>query len=125
TNSNTKETRNAVTGDRGGFVFPSLFSGTYEIKAELQGFKTYEAKNIVLSPNDTRGFDVQLEVGSITEVISVSSPVEIMQTETGAREGVIKAEQIENLSVVGRSSLELLRILPGVVSPDNTAFESV
>jgi hypothetical protein len=125
TNSSTKETRNAVTGDRGGFVFPSLFSGTYEIKAELQGFKTYEAKNIVLSPNDTRGFDVQLEVGSITEVVSVSSPVEIMQTETGAREGVIKADQIENLSVVGRSSLELLRILPGVVAPDNTAFESV
>jgi hypothetical protein len=125
TNSNTKETRSAVTGDRGGFFFPSLFSGTYELKAELQGFKTYEAKNIVLSPNDTRGLDMQLEVGAVTEVISVSSPVEIMQTETGAREGVIKAEQIENLSVVGRSALELLRILPGVVTPDNTAFESV
>jgi hypothetical protein len=125
TNSNTKESRTATTGDRGGFVFPSLFSGTYELRAELQGFKTYEAKNIVLSPNDTRGLDVQLEVGSVTEVVSVSSAVEIMQTETGAREGVIKAEQIENLSVVGRSSLELLRILPGVVAPDNTAFESV
>ena len=38
---------------------------------------------------------------------------------------MLTAAQIENLSVVGRSSLELLRILPGVVSPDNTAFESV
>ncbi len=125
TNSSTKESRTATSNDRGGFAFPSLFSGTYELKAELQGFKTYEAKNIILHPNDNRGIDVQLEVGAVTEVVSVSSPVEIMQTETGAREGVIRAEQIENLSVVGRSSLELLRILPGVVTPDNTAFEQV
>jgi hypothetical protein len=125
TNTNTKDTRSAATNDRGGFTFPSLFPGTYELKAELQGFKTYNATNIVLHSNDTRGVDVQLEVGAVTEVVSVSSPVEIMQTETGAREGVIRAEQIENLSVVGRSSLELLRILPGVVSPDNSAFESV
>ena len=66
-----------------------------------------------------------LEVGSLTDVVTVSTPLEIIQTETGAREGVLRAEQIENLSVVGRSSLELLRILPGVVAPDNTAFESV
>src|SRR4029453_19339084 len=53
------------------------------------------------------------------------SPGEIIQPETGAREGVIRAEQIENLSVVSRSSLELLRILPGVVAPDVEAIESV
>jgi hypothetical protein len=125
TNSGTKESRTAVTDDRGGYTFPSLFIGTYEIKVELEGFKAYAASNIVLSPNDTRGLDVMLEVGSLTDVITVTSPVEIIQTETGAREGVLRAEQIENLSIVGRSSLELLRILPGVVAPDNTAFESV
>jgi hypothetical protein len=125
TNSGTKALRTAVTDDRGGYTFASLFNGVYEIKVELEGFKGYEAKNITLSPNDTRGLDVMLEVGSLTDVITVSSPVEIVQTETGAREGVLRADQIENLSVLGRSSLELLRILPGVVAPDNTAFESV
>jgi hypothetical protein len=125
TNANTKDLRTAVTDDRGGYTFASLFNGNYEVKVELEGFKAYDAKNIVLSPNDTRGLDVMLEVGSLTDIITVSTPVEIVQTETGAREGVLRAEQIENLSVVGRSSLELLRILPGVVAPDNTAFESV
>ena len=99
---------------------PACSPAAYELKVELQGFKTYEAKNITLSPNDNRGFDVQLDVGALTEVVSVASQVEIIQTETGAREGVIRAEQIENLSLVGRSSLELLRILPGVVAPDVT-----
>ena len=125
TNAGTKEARTAVSDDRGGFVFSGLFTGTYQLKVELQGFKTYEASNIVLSPNDTRGQDVQLEVGALNEVVSVTSSPEIIQTESGAREGLLRAEQIDNLSVIGRSSLELLRILPGVVSPDNSAFESV
>jgi hypothetical protein len=125
TNQSTTEARTVVTNERGAFAFPALFPGTYELKAELQGFKTYDAKNLTLSPNDNRGIDIALEVGALTEVVEVSSPVEIIQTETGAREGVIRAEQIENLSVVSRSSLELLRILPGVVAPVVEAIESV
>jgi Carboxypeptidase regulatory-like domain/TonB-dependent Receptor Plug Domain len=127
TNAGTKDIRTAVSDDRGGYTFASLFNGTYELKVELEGFKGYDAKNIVLSPNDTRGLDVMLEVGNLTDVITVSSPLEIIQTETGAREGVLRAEQIDNLSVVSRSSLELLRIMPGVVSPsiDSPGYESV
>jgi protocatechuate 3,4-dioxygenase beta subunit len=53
TNSGTKAVRTAVTDDRGGYIFPSLFNGVYELKVELEGFKGYEAKNIFLSPNDT------------------------------------------------------------------------
>jgi hypothetical protein len=126
-NQGTKDTRTAVTDDRGGYTFASLFNGVYEVKVELEGFKGYDAKNITLSPNDNRGLDVSLEVGSLTDVITVSSPVEIIQTETGAREGVLRAEQIDNLSVVSRSSLELLRIMPGVVAPsvDTPGYESV
>jgi hypothetical protein len=127
TNTGTKDSRTATTDDRGGYTFPALFNGVYELKVELEGFKTHDAKNITLSPNDNRGLDVMLEVGSLTDVVTVSSPVEIVQTETGAREGVLRAEQIENLSVVSRSSLELLRIMPGVVAPsvDSPGYESV
>ena len=49
----------------------------------------------------------------------------MIQTQTGAREGLLTAEQIDNLSVVGRSPLELLRILPGSVMPDVSSLESV
>ena len=61
---------------------------------------------------------MKLEVGQQTETVTVTAQQEVIQTETGAREGVLNAKQIDNLSVVGRSSLELLRILPGVVAPD-------
>ena len=55
----------------------------------------------------------------------MTSSREYIQTETGAREGVLNAEQIDKLSIIGRSSLELLRILPGVVAPDQSSLESV
>lgn len=125
TDAGTKASRNTVSDDRGGYLFSGLFPGTYTLRVELQGFKTYEQTNLVLSPADTRGVDVSLEVGQLNEVVSVTSSPEIIQTETGAREGVLRAEQIDKLSIIGRSSLELLRILPGVVAPDQSTMQSV
>jgi Carboxypeptidase regulatory-like domain/TonB-dependent Receptor Plug Domain len=125
TNASTKGTQTAVTTERGTYTFSGVFPGTYDLKVELSGFKNYEQKAIAISPQDTRGIDVRLDVGQQAETVTVTATNEVIQTETGAREGVLTASQIDNLSVVGRSSLELLRILPGVVSPDNTAFETV
>src|SRR3954452_2771156 len=58
TNTGTKAVQTAVTDERGGYLFPSIFGGTYELKVELSGFKTYEQKAIVLQAQDTRGVDV-------------------------------------------------------------------
>src|SRR2546426_3698658 len=119
THSGTRAMQTAVTDDRGQYLFAGLFPSTYELKVELPGFKTYERTNIVLSPNDTRGLDVRLEIGQQTQTVLVTATPEVIQTETGAREGVLNTKQIDALSVIGRSSLELLRILPGVVTDFN------
>ena len=118
-NTGTKAVQTTVTDDRGQYLFGALFSGTYDLKAELSGFKTYEQKGLALSPNDNRGIDIRLEIGQQTETVTVTSQLEVIQTETGAREGVLTAKQIDNLSVIGRSALELMRILPGVVTEFN------
>lgn len=119
TNQGTKAAQTTVTDNRGQYLFSGVFPGAYDLKAELQGFKTYEQKGITLNANDTRGLDVRLEIGQRTETVTVAAQSEIIQTETGAREGVLTEKQIDNLSVIGRSSLELLRILPGVVTDFN------
>ncbi len=124
TNTGTKALQTAVTDARGQYLFAGLFPSTYQIKVELPGFKTYERTNISLSPNDTRGLDVRLEIGQQSDTIIVTATPEIIQTETGAREGVLNDKQIDTLSIIGRSSLELLRILPGVVADFNVG-ESV
>jgi Carboxypeptidase regulatory-like domain/TonB-dependent Receptor Plug Domain len=124
TNTGTKAATTIVTDDRGQYLFGALFPGTYDLKAELSGFKTYEQKGLTLSPNDNRGIDIRLEIGAQTETVTVTSQVEVIQTETGAREGVLTSKQIDNLSIIGRSALELMRILPGVVTDFNVG-ESV
>ena len=100
TNTGTKDVRTAVTDDRGGYTFASLFNGTYEVKVELEGFKGYDAKNIVLSPNDTRGLDVMLEVGSLTDVITVSSP----WRSSRRKRALVKASSAPSRSTTCRSS---------------------
>ena len=43
-------------------------------------------------------------IGQQTETVTVTAQAEVIQTETGAREGVLNARQIDNLSIIGRSS---------------------
>jgi hypothetical protein len=125
TNDATKDTRKAQTSDAGIYVFSAVNPGVYTLKVESAGFKTAEQANLSLSPGDTRGVDISLTVGAASETVTVSATAETLQTETGAKENTITAKQIDNLSIISRSSLELLRILPGVVAPDQSQLESV
>ena len=115
TNTGTKASQTVAADERGVFFFAGLWPGAYDLKIELSGFKTSEQRGILLSPNDTRGIDVRLEIGSQSETVVVSASGDIIQTETGAREDVLTTRQLDNLPLVSRSALELLRILPGVV----------
>jgi len=125
TNDATKATRQLVTDARGGYFFAALQPGSYLLSAELPGFKKRTEKGVRISPNDTKGLDFSLEVGAQSEEVTVTAEKELIQTETGAREGLITAAQIDNLSIISRSPMELLRILPGVVAPDQSDLESV
>jgi hypothetical protein len=119
TNTGTTAAQTTVSDARGQYLLAGLFPGTYDLKVEMDGFKTYERKSIALNPNDNRGMDIRLDVGQRSETVTVTATQELIQTETGAREGVLTAKQIDNLSVIGRSALELMRILPGVVAEFN------
>jgi hypothetical protein len=125
-NEATQDERKTRTNGEGIFVFSSLVPATYTVKVEASGFKAYQQTNIVLSPSDTRGLEVSMEIGQTTESITVNAgTTDQIQTETGAKENTISAKQIDNLSIISRSSIELLRILPGVVAPDQDQLESV
>jgi hypothetical protein len=125
TNERTKDERKVTTNDEGAYVFAAVTPGDYNLKVEAPGFKTVEQPHVALATSTTRAVDVTAEVGQPTETVTVTAALDQLQTETGAKENVITSSQIDNLSMISRSSLELLRILPGVVAPDNTALEQV
>ncbi|MET0650409.1 MAG: carboxypeptidase regulatory-like domain-containing protein [Pyrinomonadaceae bacterium] len=124
-NERTKEERKATTSDEGGYVFSAVTPGTYTVRVESGGFKTAEQSAVNVETSSTRALDIGLEVGQASETVTVTTQQNQLETETGAKENTITASQIQNLSIVSRSSLELLRILPGVVAPDNTELESI
>lgn len=118
--------RQSKTNDDGGYSFTSVAPGEYTLKIEAPNFQTTVQTGLKLSPSETRGLDVLLTVGAPTASVTVVSTNDGIKTETGEKSNTITSEQINNLSIVGRSSLELLRILPGVVSPsDPSAYEVV
>jgi hypothetical protein len=124
-NEATRSERQVITDARGGYFFAAVQPGTYTVTTEIPGFKTSARKGLRISTNETAGFDFTLEVGAQTERVEVTAERALIQTETGAREGLIRAEQIENLSIISRSPMELLRILPGVAIEDGLSLESV
>ena len=125
TNERTKDERKAKSSEDGNYSFTAVTPGTYTVKTEAPGFKTMTQTGFAVETSDTKGLDISMEIGAPTETVTVTAASETLQTETGSRENTINSKQIENLSIISRSSLELLRILPGVVAPDNTSLESV
>jgi len=125
-NNQTKFEQKATSNAEGIFNFPLLTPGFYTLKVEASGFKGYEEPNLEVKNLDTLGLEVMLEVGAATETVTVQATEEL-QTETGAHEDTLSSKQIDNLSMISRSSLELLRILPGVVAPnlDDPNFEAL
>ena len=124
TNDRTKDERKTVTSDEGVYVFSALAPGEYTLRVEAPGFKSVETR-VMVETSTTRALDITAEIGQPTETVTITTGADQLQTETGAKENVITSAQIDNLSIISRSSLELLRILPGVVAPDNTALEQV
>ncbi len=124
TNQRTRAIRSATTDAQGHYVLAALVPGPYRLRVEATGFRRFESGEVHLSPGDTLSFDARLEMGGKTEEVTVTAGRELLRTDSGAREGLITSEQIQNLSIVSRSAMELLRILPGTVTPSGADLET-
>ena len=121
----TQAERETNSSSDGTYTFSAVEPGLYTLKVEAGGFKSLTQTGVSLSPSDIRALDLALEVGQTTETVTVSGTVEEIKTDTGEKSNTITAKQIENLSILSRSSLELMRILPGVVAPDSSSYAVV
>lgn len=124
TNEATTVARQTTTDVRGGYYFAAVDPGLYALKVEAPGFRPREMRGIRISPNDTSAIDSTLEVATMAESIEVTAERATIETATGAREGLITSDQIDSLSMIGRNPMELLRVLPGMVTPDQAGMET-
>jgi hypothetical protein len=119
-NVGTGLTRETVTGSDGQFLFPDLLAGTFDLTARMQGFKTYEQKGIELSSTERVGLrPIALDVGGVSETITVQSESVQVQTTNGARSGLITRDTMDDIALKGRDPAGLLKLLPGVIDTRN------
>lgn len=119
-NAGTGQTRQTATDELGNFVLTELLPGTYQLTVGLSGFKRYEQKNIVLTATERVVLrQVVLELGTLSQTVSVTAEAAVLQTQSGERSGLINTSQIQELSLKGRDYLGLVRLLPGVVDTAN------
>jgi hypothetical protein len=115
-NVDTDIKRSVLTSASGDYTITNLAPGPYELTAEMQGFHTFRKTAIVLQIGQTLRVDVQLEVGAVTESVSVTAEVATLNTESGTIKGdVIVQQEIQDLPLEGRDFTDLAFLVPGVV----------
>lgn len=105
--------KSAVSDADGSYRVPFLTPGVYDVRAELQGFKTVEQKGTTVSLGQTTTVNLQLEVGGLTEVVQVTGTTAIVDTTSTTTGAVISAEMLQTVPV-GRRFTDALYLAPGV-----------
>jgi Carboxypeptidase regulatory-like domain len=108
TKTDTGTVRTVITGADGGYVFPNLPVGPYELKVGLQGFNTYIQENIVLQVNTNPTIEVALTVGNIGEQVTVSAGTATVETRSIGVGQVIDNQQVTQIPLNGRQATELI-----------------
>jgi hypothetical protein len=106
----------AVSNAEGLFSIPSLPIGTYTVTVTLQGFKTTVINNVVLTSGAGADVKATMEIGGVSEQVTVASSSEIVQTQSSAISQTINAKQITQLPLTSRSAMDFVNMLPGVTT---------
>jgi Carboxypeptidase regulatory-like domain/TonB-dependent Receptor Plug Domain len=114
-NEETGVARTATSAVNASFTITAVPQGRYTLKVTLEGFKSHERRGIQLTANET--FDagvVTLDVGSFTEVTTVTADVAAIQTGSSEISSVLEAKSIDALIARGRDPMSFFRAMPGV-----------
>jgi hypothetical protein len=116
----TSQTRVATTNDNGGYGFPTISTGTYEVEVTKEGFFKFVRPDVGVSINTVIRVDVQLQVGSVTESLQVTGQAEVLQTDRAEVRAQVTSETLQNLPMpVFRNYQAVFATLPGFAPPHN------
>lgn len=106
----------AVTNDNGGYRIPSVANGTYSVTITATGFKTLTFSSVKVDIGTPVTVDGKLEIGSVGEVVEISSGGEVLQTQTASVGTTIQGRQITGTPIASRDALDLVGLLPGTAT---------
>jgi Carboxypeptidase regulatory-like domain len=114
TNQGTQVTKQAKANANGYFLFTNVLPGSYILSVEQSGFKTETVNPFEIQVNQTLTQNVRLEVGNVTENVTVTTQAPLIQTSSAELGTVIATQPIQELPLNGRNFTQLLILTPGI-----------
>ena len=110
--------RTTTTDEAGSYTFSTLLPGVYTIGIRATGFRSVTLTGITVTADTITRSDTSLELGAVTEQITISASALTLQTEGAETRHEMNREVLENSPIpLGRNYESLLILLPGVAPP--------
>jgi len=120
THLETNQTRSATTDAEGQYTINFLPIGGYSLEISAQGFKKFSQTGIVLSVGGSARVDPVLEVGALSDTVSITASAPAINTSDGSLGRTVENKEILNLPLVNRDVYTLLTLTPGVDATEGT-----
>ena len=108
----SRETR---TNTQGLYSLVGLDPGTYTLTVSAEGFQSIRRTGIVLLTADKLNMNIDLQVGQVSQEVTVTAEQELVQTATASRGLVFDPVKMQEIPLNGRQAYMLMRLSPGVV----------
>ncbi len=116
TNINTGFARSAASDSAGFYRLPPFTAGTYDVKAELNGFATEVRKNQTFHVGTTISLDFTLKPAAVAEIVEVVAETPVLETTKNTLSRLVQKSEIDTLPVVNRNFNDLAVLAPGVTN---------
>ena len=113
-NQGTKVAKDTQTNANGYFVFINVLPGSYILTVEKQGFKTAQVNSFDIQVNQTLTLNIRLDVGEVSESVTVRAEAPLLQSSTSELGTVIGEKPLKELPLNGRNFTQLLILTPGI-----------
>jgi hypothetical protein len=106
-----------TSDETGVFNFNALAAAPFRLEVVAKGFEKKVIDNLVLTPDQTNGLNVELAIGSESQTVNVDARSEpLLETQSASVNGVVSSGEIQHLPSFGRDVLKLAQLAPGIFS---------
>src|SRR5262245_8935083 len=102
-----------TTDSAGAYRFDRLSPGAYRVKFELQGFRSFDRTDIAVSASFVATVNAKLEVGNVSETITVTGESPTVDTTSNVQQSVMAPDVLEGVPT-GRDPWSVAKLIPGV-----------
>jgi len=123
-NPATGVTQHTVTTSAGLYTFISLNPGVYQVTASQAGFKSVAQEKITVNVDQVTEVDITLQVGAVSETVTVTGGVELVEPSNSTVGSLIPAEAIDRVPLLYRNVFDLIQLSAGVTPPNGSPNSS-